>query len=380
MAPGDLELSTTSSLRMVSAAEWDALLTDADTPFVRHGFLWSLEEAGCVGAELGWLPQHLLVREEGKLVAAMPLYVKGTSRGEYVFDHSWERFAARLGVRYYPKLVSAVPFTPQTGRRLLVHPDADRPTLSRVLAAGVRGIVERLELSGAHVLFPSEADAAALEKSGFALRHGVQFHWHNRGYRTYDDFLASFNAKRRHQLKRERREVEASGIVTRTYRGKEIEERTLDAWEAFYDATVERFSPYTEKYLNRRFFELVIERLGDAIEIVVAKDGDRPVAGAFNMSGGGRMYGRLWGALEARPFLHFHVCYYHPIEECIRRGLSGFEPGTQGGSHKMPRGFEPTLTWSMHTLRDPRIDRAVREFLVGEREALRRAIEEGEAD
>ena len=365
----DLTVEVLTGVRAVPAAEWDALLSPEDTPFVRHAWLSSLEDAGCVRPEVGWLPRTLVVREAGRLVAAAPVYLKGNSEGEFVFDHSWHRFAERLGVAYLPKLIVAVPFTPATGRRLLVAPGQDRGTWSLVLSRALRELVRELDVSSAHVLFAQEGDADALVEDGWAPRVGVQFHWENHGYSTYDDFLATFNAKRRHQLKRERREVLASGLDVRTYRGSEITDEVMSAMERFYLASVERFHPWTRQYLNRAFFDLVLSRMPESIEIVLARDAGRPIAGAFNVSGGGRLYGRYWGAVEERPFLHFHVCYYHSIEDCIARGLSAFEPGA-GGEHKLPRGFEPRLTRSAHVLVDPRLDRAVRQFVAQEKAAI----------
>jgi predicted N-acyltransferase len=373
----DVEISTSGDLSTVSAAEWDALITETDSPFVRYAWLKSLEDAGCVTPDVGWMPQHVLVRREGKLVAAAPAYVKGNSEGEFVFDYQWERFAERIGVQYLPKLIVAVPFTPATGRRLLVSPSEPREMYARVLGKGIHAVAQKLGVSSAHVLFPNDEDVESLSITGYARRDGIQFHWRNQGYQTYADFLASFNSKRRHQLKRERREVEESGIVVRTFRGKDIGEEELDAMERFYLDTVDKHYPWTRRYLNRRFFELVIERMGDAIEIVLAKEGARYIAGAFNVSGGKRLYGRYWGATETRPFLHFHVCYYHSIDECIQRGIEVFEPGA-GGEHKLPRGFSPTATHSAHLLFDPRLDVAIRQHLVAERKAVAEMIERGE--
>jgi predicted N-acyltransferase len=368
-----IEISTCEDIRQVSADAWDALLTPEDTPFVRHAWLRSLEDAGCVRPEVGWRPCHLLVRRSGTLVAAAPAYLKANTEGEFVFDHGWAQAAPRFGVRYYPKLIVAVPFTPATGRRLLTRDDQ----LRGLLAHAIRAVSDRLGLSGAHVLFPDERDRNILEGSDFALRHGVQFHWVNRDYKSYDDFLATFNSKRRHQLRRERREVEASGVVTTTYRGPEITDEVLGAMFRFYRKGVEAHFPWGRQYLNERFFELVRERMAEHLEIVLARDGGRPIAGCFNVAGGGRLYGRYWGCDEPRPFLHFHVCYYHSIEQCILRGVRVFEPGA-GGEHKMPRGFEPTVTASAHHLRDTRFNAAIRDYLIRERAAIAEELGRGE--
>jgi len=370
----DLQVRVLEGLKGIPADAWDALLCPEDTPFVRYDWLESLEAAGCVTPEVGWLPQHITLWQGERLVAAMPVYVKGSLEGEFIFDHAWENAAARMGISYYPKLISAVPFTPSTGARLLVPSGEGRELYAPLLAEALRTLTGHLELSGAHVLFPNPRDLATLEAAGYVHRLGIQYHWHNRGYTSYEDFLGSFNARRRHQLRRERREVQQSGIMTRTHRGTEITDEVLEAMYRFYLRTVERFFPWTRQYLNRSFFERVIERMPEAIEIVLASEGGTPIAGAFNVSGGGRLYGRYWGTEVERPFLHFHVCYYHSIEECIERGIQIFEPGA-GGEHKRPRGFEPTLTHSAHLLTHRRLDQAVRQHLELERAAVRRAVE-----
>jgi hypothetical protein len=376
---GALTLELADGVRSIAQADWDALVAPEDGPFVRWAWLASLEETGCVRPEVGWLARPLVVRQGERLLAALPLYLKGNSEGEFVFDHSWARFAQRLRVDYYPKLLAAVPFTPATGRRLLVHRDEDRAVLAPLLAKGLEAAVREMDVSSAHLLFANADDSAVLEKAGLAPRVSVQYHWENKGYSTYDDFLASFNSKRRHQLKRERRVVRESGVVIKTYRGREIDEEVLDVMERFYLATVEKFSPWTRQYLNRAFFEKVIERMPDAIEIVLARDGQRPIAGAFNVCGGNRLFGRYWGCEEERPFLHFDVCYYHSIEEAIDRKLDAFEPGA-GGEHKLPRGFVPTRTRSFHVLKDPRLDTAIRDFVMDERAAIERELAGGDGD
>jgi len=372
-----IEIRVTPRIREIAPQAWNALVGPLDSPFVRHEWLLSLEDAKCVEPKLGWLPQHITVWKDDVLVAAAPAYVKGTHEGEFVFDHAWHRVADRLGIEYYPKLIVAVPFTPATGRRLLAGSGDDAPLYRSLLAEGIRAVTDKLGLSSAHVLFPLAEESASLADDAFVPRLGVQFHWKNDGYATYDDFLASMNAKRRHQLKRERREVRASGVTVQTFRGKEITEEVLDAMVRFYGSTCDKFRPWTRQYVNRTFFELVIERMGDAIEIVAAKDGDRLIAGAFNVSGSERLYGRYWGADEERPFLHFDVCYYHSVEDCIARKIQVFEPGA-GGEHKVPRGFVPTVTHSAHHIEDPRLLEIVKDHLMRERAAVREHIETGE--
>ena len=373
MSSSAFTLRVVPELRTLPAEAWDALLGPNDSPFVRHAWLVALEDAGCVTPAFGWAPHHLTLWEGETLVAAAPAYLKGNSEGEFVFDHAWEHAAQRAGIPYYPKLLVAVPFTPATGTRLLAAAGPDRDLRRRALAQGIRAVTEGLELTGAHVLFPTREDLEVLTEAGFFSRYGAQFHWSNHDYGTYDDFLASFNAKRRHQLKRERKEVLASGLTVRTLRGPDLNEAARDAMYGFYENTTAQYFPYTRRYLNRTFFDLACATMPDAIEFVFAYDGDRPIAGAFNVAGSGRLYGRYWGAVETRPFLHFHVCYYHSIEQCIARGARVFEPGA-GGEHKLPRGFEPTLTFSAHFLTEPRLDQAVRRHVEYERGVVEEAV------
>ena len=366
------------SLSELSVNDWDALLTDEDSPFVRYHWLQSLEEAGCVSEQTGWQPQHITIWRKEKLIAAAPAYLKFHSEGEFVFDHAWASAAESRGISYYPKLLVSVPFTPTTGGRLLVHPEERRDLLAPILAGAIRAACEKLDLSSAHVLFPLERDMNVLHEAGFAERYGIQNHWHNHSFTSYDDYLMTFNSKRRHQLKREKREVEKAGIVTTTYRGEFLTPAILDHMFEFYLATVEKFRPWTRQYLNRDFFEMVNKRMPNSVEVVLASENGKNIGGALNILGtNGTLYGRYWGAIEERPFLHFHVCYYHSIEDCINRGIQVFEPGA-GGAHKIPRGFRPTVTRSAHHIRSPRFRLAVERFLAAEREAVLRAVKETE--
>jgi predicted N-acyltransferase len=294
--------------------------------------------------------------------------VKDNSEGEFVFDYAWASASRQIGAPYYPKLVVAVPFTPATARRLLVRDPADRPALLPVLAEVLRKLVDLGELSSAHVLFPTEEEATALSGAQMAHRLGIQFQFHNDGYASFDDFLARFNAKRRHQIKRERREIEKQGIAIETLRGADLTPEVVDAMFDFYQSTVRKFS-WGRQYLNRAFFEEIAARL-PGVEVVLAREGGRPIAGALNFAGRSALFGRYWGAAEERPFLHFNVCYYHAVDDVIRRGLARFEPGA-GGEHKLVRGFQPTVTHSAHHLTHPRLDAAVRDYLARERAAVR---------
>ena len=361
-----IEIRLHPSIDLIPEATWDALDGVAEAPFLSWAFLDTLEKTGCVGADAGWLPHHLTIWENDRLIGAAPAYLKGNSEGEFVFDHGWAGAAERAGIAYYPKLIVAVPFTPASAARLLVADPKDRPRLMPVLAEALRRIVAAEKLSGAHVLFPTEAESTLLEAAGFAQRYGIQFQWKNEGYATFEDYLSRFSSKRRNQIRRERKEMGKQGISITTVRDR-LSPALVDNVYDFYAATVDKFS-WGRHYLNRAFFEEIAARLPGKIEVVLAREGDKLLAGAFNIAGARTLFGRYWGAFEERPFLHFNVCFYHSIEDCIVNKLERFEPGA-GGRHKMVRGFEPTITSSAHHLAHPGLDRAVREFLEREREA-----------
>jgi uncharacterized protein len=350
---------------------WNALVGDA-SPFLEWDWLVALEESGSVGGSTGWLPKPLVAREGGRVVAACPLYVKLHSNGEFVFDWGWADASERAGIRYYPKLLVGVPFTPVAGPRFLVAPGLDRPAWTRALAEAVRDLCERHELSGAHVNFCTEAEIEPLESAGYALRIGYQYHWHNRGYRDFDDYLDSFRSKRRNQIRRERRELERQDVRIETYLGSQIPDELFGTMYRFYVSTLDK-KVYGRQYLEPAFFEKLASRFRERLCFVIAWLGDEPIAGTFNVQKGEALYGRYWGAdLDVRN-LHFNVAYYAAIEHCIRQGLARFEPGA-GGDYKQTRGFDARATWSLHHLRDPRLRRAVNAFLVQERDEARRVL------
>ncbi|RKH00148.1 N-acetyltransferase [Corallococcus sp. CA053C] len=367
-APLPTTLRLLTSITDVPQLAWDALVDAGSTPFLEWAFLAALEESGSVVPERGWHPRHLTLWRGSRLVAAAPAYLKDDSQGEFVFDAAWATAAERAGLRYYPKLVLAVPFTPVTGRRVLVAPGEDRPTREAELYGAALEYARAEGLSSVHVLFPTPEELPVLEAQGYAVRLGVQYQWTNAGYRTFDDFLGRFHSKRRHQLKRELRAPQAQGITLRTLRGDALEELdAADAWR-LYVSTVDRY-PWGVRSLTPDFFARLLGRFRHRCEFVEARREGRRVAGAFNFTGPRTLFGRYWGALEAHPFLHFNVCLYHPVEDCIARGLERFEPGT-GGEHKLTRGFEPHLTYSAHLFLHPGLDRAVRGFLAHERAAV----------
>jgi hypothetical protein len=367
-----IDVRVHSTIRELNSEQWDALDGVRAAPFLSHAWLDTLERTGCVGAEVGWLPHHLSFWEDGALLAAAPAYLKGNSEGEFVFDWAWASAAERARIPYYPKLIVAVPFTPATGARLLVADPARRPALLPVLAQVLEKLVDAEKLSSAHVLFPTEGEAEALAAAGMANRFGLQFHWRNHGYATFDDYLSRFSSKRRNQIKRERKEMDKQGITLSTARGA-IPPADIDAMFGFYLSTVDKFT-WGRQYLNRAFFEEICAKLPGKIEIVLARENGKPIGGAFNLLGETTLFGRYWGCSVERPFMHFNVCFYHSIEECIERKLAKFEPGA-GGQHKLVRGFEPSVTHSAHHLAHPGLDRAVREFVAREREAIRESAD-----
>ena len=374
-----VEIQTHASIRELGEAAYRSLVRPETPPFLRFEWLDALERTGCVTPERGWLPMHLAFRAGGELVAAAPAYAKGNSEGEFVFDHSWARFAhGELGISYYPKLVVAVPFTPATGPRLLVKPGTSEAEIVDVFAVALARICEQAGLSGAHVLFPSEQQARALGERGLLERHGVQYHWHNAGYATFDDFLARFDAKRRHQIRRERRELEQRGVGLDVLTGSELRVADADFCFDFYAVTVDKF-PWGRRYLKREFFEEVLATMPEALHVVVGVDrkSKRRLGGAFNLLGTDALFGRYWGALVDVPFLHFNVCFYKGIEEAIARGLGRFEPGA-GGEHKRARGFEPTVTHSAHHLVDRRLRAAIADYLSREVSAVDDEVEEAD--
>ncbi|MBJ19984.1 MAG: GNAT family N-acetyltransferase [bacterium] len=344
--------------------EWDHLVGD-ESPFLEWAFLASLEEAGALDKESGWDARPLVAREEGRLVAACPLYVKTNSEGEFVFDHSWADAAYRSGIQYYPKLLVGVPFSPVAGARFLVAPEADRALWIERLAAALRELCQGNELSSIHVNFCRADEAEALSPLGYHTRVGLQYHWHNHGYGDFEDYLAAFRSKRRNQIRRERREMEKQGVAITTYTGDEITPELIDPMFRFYLETI-RVRAWGRQYLNREVFELLVERFRDRLCFVIAEHEGEKIAGTFNVEKGDTLYGRYWGATRMVRHLHFNVCYYAAIEHCIAQGFVRFEPGA-GGEYKQVRGFDAVPTYSAHFLPDARFAAAVERFLESER-------------
>lgn len=352
--------------------EWNRLVGD-ESPFLEWAFLASLEDAGALGRESGWDAKPLVARENGRLVAACPLYVKSNSEGEFVFDYSWAEAAYGAGVDYYPKLLVGVPFSPVSGARFLTAPGEDREAWIPRLGAALGEICRGNDLSSVHVNFCHPQEAEALGSVGYHTRVGLQYHWHNHGYRDFEDYLGAFRSKRRNQVRRERREMEKQGVTIRTYRGDEITSELVDPMFRFYLETIHARA-WGRQYLNRECFELLIERFADRLCFVVAEHEGEKIAGTFNVQKGDTLYGRYWGATRMVRHLHFNVCYYAAIEHCITHGLAHFEPGA-GGEYKQVRGFDAQPTYSAHYLSDPRLDTAVSRFLESERAQAEDAID-----
>jgi predicted N-acyltransferase len=327
-----------------------------------------------------WVPSHLTLWRDDKLIAAAPAYIKSSSDGDFSRDWGFAESAMRAGIRYYPKLVVAAPFTPVAGRRFLVAAGEDRLACVRALVNGALELCREEKLSSLGVLFPIESEALELEALGLARRMDFQFHWRNRGYASYDEWLTRLSSKKRHQARRERAAPAAQGISIRTVRESEIRERPA-AWakdvHRFYRANIDKLM-WGRPYLTEGFFVRAFQTMPDAVEVVCATRDGRLVAGAFNVAQKTRLFGRYWGCHEEHPFLHFNVCLYHSIDECIQRGVSVFEGGA-GGEHKHSRGFELSPTWSAHAYLDPRLDDAIRDYLARElvvrKDALERAAE-----
>jgi hypothetical protein len=366
-----LQVRMVEELKAVPAAAWNAC-AGPDNPFVCHEFLEALEASGSATAETGWLPQHLLLEsEDGRLLGAVPLYLKSHSYGEYVFDHGWAAALERAGGRYYPKLQACVPFTPATGPRLLIHPEAG-PEAADYLVAALVEVARRRKVSSLHVTFPTEPEWAAFGKAGFLQRVGRQFHWENQGYSSFDDFLEALTSRKRKQIRRERRDALEGGIEIETLTGSDLESKHWDAFYRFYISTSDR--KWGSAYLTRGFFDLLGRRMPERVALVMAKKGGRYVAGALNLIGSDTLFGRNWGCQGDFPFLHFEACYYRAIDFAIARGLKRVEAGAQG-QHKIQRGYLPCPTYSAHWIRDPGFERAVLDFLVRERRAVEHEIE-----
>ena len=364
----EITLKIVRKIADVAQRDWDALVGD-ESPFLKWDWLDSLEQTGCVSESTGWLPHHLIAERDNKVIAACPLYLKLHSMGEFVFDYEWADAAHRLGIQYYPKLLVGVPFTPVSGARFLTGAGAERKGLIRLMGQALAKIAGDNKISSVHVNFCLADEQEALEEIGFLPRVGLQFHWQNCGFASFDDYLASFRSDRRNKIKRERREIAQQGISIRAVQGDELTPGHVRTMFRLYKGHVDNLY-YGRQYLTREFFDAVRSRFAQHLCLIFAERDGRIIAGTFNVRGDHVLYGRYWGAFEERPFLHFNVCYYSAIEHCIRSGWNRFEAGA-GGSFKQLRGLDPEPTASMHFMVDAKFAQAVARYLNQERELMR---------
>jgi len=370
-----LSADVLSSIAEIPAEVWNGLAPQhdgiVDNPFLDHRFLLALEQSGSASNRTGWQPQHLLLSDSaGAPVGAMPLYLKSHSQGEYVFDHGWADAFQRAGGEYYPKLQCAVPFTPVTGPRFLARDDATRAAVIRTAET----LATRNNISSVHATFVSEAEADLARGSGWLVRHDTQYHWHNDGFSSFEDFLGTLSSRHRKVTRRERREaLEADGLTVRWLTGSDLTEEVWDQFFEFYQDTGSR--KWGRPYLNRRFFSLLGEAMADRVLLMFAYDGEEPIAGTFSMIGHDRLYGRYWGATRNVPFLHFELCYYQAIDYAIARKLPVVEAGAQG-EHKLARGYAPATTRSVHWIGHPGLRDAVARFVAQERASVAREQEQ----
>jgi predicted N-acyltransferase len=401
MTSSDITLEALSSISQIAASDWDACATsDSDlgdlsaldtlappvpnghgcavsastyNPFISHAFLSALEKSNSACVRTGWAPRHLIAKRGDAVIGVVPCYLKSHSQGEYVFDRGWADAYERAGGQYYPKLQASVPFTPATGPRLLIRDPLDVEQVGSILAKGLVALCGATGASSVHVTFARENEWKFLAAHGFLQRTDQQFHFHNSGYASFDDFLATLNSRHRKAIKRERRDALANGITVHALTGDDITEDAWDAFFAFYMETGSR--KWGRPYLTRAFYSLIGETMSKDVVLIMAKREGRWIAGAINFIGSDTLFGRHWGAVEHHPFLHFEVCYYQAIDFAIRRGLKTVEAGAQG-EHKIARGYLPQTTYSAHYIVDPGFRRAVADYLKHERAHVAAAVRE----
>ena len=369
-------VTTVASVRKVPKEAWNALIVGAP-PVTRWEWLDALETSGSAVPQRGWQACHFIAWRGETLVGVAPAWLKGHSMGEYIYDFGWANAASSFGVEYYPKLLVGVPLSPLTSPRFHVAAEENAADVRAAMVKTMQTFANDRGLSSMHVIFPPEGEAAALHDLGFFHRVTLQYHWRNRGYRFYDVYLARFDSKRRNQLRRERAAAATQGIVLRTVRGAELQPEHAQLAYRFYENTVEK-NGWGQVQLTPAFFERVFATLPEHVELVIASRNGKPIAGAFNLSSATHLYGRYWGCFEEHPFLHFHVCLYHSIDDCIQRGLQTFEPGA-GGEHKISRGFEPSAVHSAHRIFDAPFERAVKDAVRRETQHMAAVIADAEA-
>ena len=375
-----LAIEALEGVSEISATAWDTLVGDAP-PVLNHAFLSALEQSECVAPETGWVPRPIVAKDSvsGDVKGLAPAYLKAHSMGEFVYDWAWADAAQRAGLRYYPKMIIASPFSPVAGPRLLRAPGLAKEAaevVAKGLLKGVEEAARAVGCAGVHMLFCSREEAGLAQSMGYAVRSGMQFHWRNEGYRDFEDFLARFRSKRRNQIRRERRRVVEAGIDTISLSGDEIEAEHMAHAFRFYAATVDQFT-WGRRYLTRELFDTLWDTQRAHLQLTLARqrDSGRVLAGTFNFQKGARRYGRYWGTDEHLKMLHFEVCSYAPIADCIERGIEVFEAGAGGGHHKFGRGFLPVETFSAHKLFHPHFHESVRDFCAREAAAVRGEID-----
>jgi len=368
----DDELTATihSSTADIDAAAWNGLVPSTagkpDNPFLDHAFFLALEESGSATRKTGWLPQHILISTgDGTPVGLLPLFLKSHSQGEYVFDHAWANAYQQAGGNYYPKLQASIPFTPVTAPKLLV-PSGD-PAIQRALLTSAETLADRVGASSVHSTFVTKPEADLAAEAGWLTRLDTQFHWHNEGFTSFDGFLETLASRKRKTLKRERRDALIDGLTIKWLQGSDLKEHHWDAFFDFYMDTGNR--KWGRPYLNRKFFSLLNQTMADSVVLMLAYDGDQPIAGALNLVGTDTLYGRNWGATRDVPFLHFELCYYQAIDYAIAHGLKTVEAGAQG-EHKLARGYSPSTTRSIHWIAHPGLRRAIADYLDHERASV----------
>lgn len=367
-----MQLKVLTSIAEISGTSWNRV-SGTSNPFLRYEFLSALENNQCVGQRHGWLPRHLVAFEQNRLVGVVPLYLKDNSYGEFVFDWAWADAYQRAGLPYYPKSVVAVPYTPATGPRILTAADANRDMIAPRLIELARAWSASEHLSSLHWLFTNADDTRRLKEQGLLLRLGCQFHWENRGYRDFEDYLDHFNSRKRKKIRRERRYVEQAGIDIRIVHGNEASDKELAVMHEFYRSTFDK--KWGQATLNLDFFRQIASSMGNQLVLIIASKDKRIVAGAICLRGDDTLYGRHWGCYEDYHSLHFEACYYQGIDYCIKHGLKGFEPGAQG-EHKISRGFLPTPTWSAHWIADPQFRQIIDRYLEQETASMHDYIRE----
>jgi len=370
-----LEIKFIPSIESIPATEWNAICA-TDYPFIRHEFLLALEQSGAVSAETGWTPHHLLVYEKNILIAVMPGYLKDHSYGEFVFDFQWAEAYQRNGLNYYPKYISAIPFSPVTGPRLCVRTGYDVTTIANTIFEHIKQFFVEKELSSWHLLFPENSQAELFTGNGLLLRKAVHFQWFNKNYHSFEDFLETFSSRKRKNLRKERQKVIDQDITLHRIEGCDISAEQWERFYHFYQMTYLKRSGHSG-YLDQSFFLLLAKNISENLLMVIAKKDHKIIAGALNFKDSKTLYGRYWGCDEEYNFLHFETCYYQGIEYCIEKKLDLFDPGVQG-EHKIQRGFEPVYTYSHHWIADTRFREAIAQFLMREEKHI--AIYKQQAD